>query len=227
MAAFVVGEPTEHPLSSGNYGYSVKVTLTDGGKGTGTTAFTMAKRSQTVSFTSTPPSPVTIGDSYTPTATATSGLAVRLTIDSNSSSVCSINSLGVVDFTGAGTCLIDANQIGDPTYTAATQAQQSITVNAATTKLDQTISFTSTIPTLVTAGDPTYTPAATATSGLTVAISLDITSSGCSLTNGVVTFTNAGVCVIDANQIGDTTYNAAPQAQQSITVNTTAGGGAR
>jgi hypothetical protein len=65
---------------------------------------------------------------YTPTATATSGLAPVFTIDGPSASVCSISS-GVVSFTGTGTCTIDADQPGNSSWNAAPQAQQSITVS--------------------------------------------------------------------------------------------------
>ena len=65
---------------------------------------------------------------YTPTATATSGLAPVFTIDGPSASVCSISS-GVVSFTGIGTCTIDADQPGNSSWNAAPQAQQSITVS--------------------------------------------------------------------------------------------------
>ena len=36
---------------------------------------------------------------------------------------------------------------------------------------------------------------------------------------GVISFTGVGTCVVDANQAGNGTWNAAPQVQQSITVN--------
>src|SRR5262245_55139695 len=123
-------------LSPGNYTYSVKFTLTDGGKGSGSTTFTINKLSQSISFTSTNPSPVTVGGpSYSPSATASSGLPVAISLDATSTG-CSL-SAGVVSFTGAGTCKVDANQGGNSTYNAAAQQQQSITVN----KKSQTISF--------------------------------------------------------------------------------------
>jgi hypothetical protein len=84
------------------------------------------KRAQTVNFTSTNPSPVLVGASYTPTATASSGLTAAITLDAASTG-CSLAS-GVVSFTAAGTCVIDANQAGNATYNAAAQVQQSITV---------------------------------------------------------------------------------------------------
>jgi hypothetical protein len=81
--------------------------------------------------------------------------------------------------------------------------------------LGQTISFTSTIPSPVTA---TYTPTATSTSGLPVAITLDASSTGCALASGVVSFPGSGTCVIDANQAGDGTWAAAAQTQQAFAI---------
>ena len=87
-------------------------------------------------------------------------------------------------------------------------------------KFGQTIQFTSTNPSPVTVGAASYTPTATATSGLPVTITLDAASTGCSLSGGVVSFTATGTCIIDANQAGSSTWAPAPQAQQSITIQT-------
>ena len=73
-----------------------------------------------------------VGGTYTPTATASSGLTVTITIASTSSSVCSISG-GVVTFNAAGSCVIDFNQAGNATYSAAPQVQQTVTVSAVTT----------------------------------------------------------------------------------------------
>ena len=88
----------------------------------------------------------------------------------------------------------------------------------APTKQGQSISFTSTAPLHPVANGLPYTVSATASSGLPVALTLDGGSSGCSLSGSTVTFTAVGTCVIDANQAGNTTYNAATQVQQSLTV---------
>jgi hypothetical protein len=174
-----------------------------------------AKTSQTINFTSTAPAAATVGGAtYTPTATATSGLPVTLTIDGTASSVCSI-SAGVVSFHAAGTCVINANQGGNGTFLAAPQVQQSFAVGQAS----QTISFTSTAPAAATVGGSTYTPSATATSGLPVTFTIDATASSvCSITAGVVSFTGVGTCVVNANQAGNADYLAAPQVQQSFAV---------
>jgi hypothetical protein len=93
-------------------------------------SFAVAKGAQTVSFTSSAPTGATVGGAtYTPTASATSGLAASLSIDASSTSICSI-AAGVVSFSATGNCVVDANQAGNANYSAATQVQQSFAVLA-------------------------------------------------------------------------------------------------
>ncbi len=178
-------------------------------------SFAVSKGSQTISFTSAAPASATVGGpTYTVTATATSGLPVAFTIDASATSVCSISG-STVSFIGVGTCVIDANQAGNASYNAAPQVQQSFAVG----KGAQTISFTSTAPVGAAVGGPTYTVTATATSGLAVTFTIDATATSvCSISGSTVSFIGAGTCVIDANQAGNASYNAAPQAQQSFAV---------
>ena len=175
----------------------------------------VGKASQTITFTSTAPSNAKVGGStYNVTATATSGLTVVLTIDAAASSVCSLAG-STVAFLGVGTCVIDANQPGDASYQPAPQVQQSFAV----AKGDQTVSFTSSAPVTATVGGPTYVVTATATSGLAVAFTIDASATSvCSLAGSAVSFLTVGTCVIDANQPGDASWNAAPQVQQSFAV---------
>lgn len=176
--------------------------------------FAIAKANQTINFTSSAPGNAHIGDPvYAPIASASSGLPVTLSIDASAASVCSLTG-GNVSFTASGTCVINADQAGDGAYNAAPQVQQIFLVS----KLDQTITFTSTAPTPQ-VGDAAYVPTATATSGLAVTFSIDASATSvCSISGGSVSYIAAGLCVINADQAGDTTYNAAPQVQQSFTV---------
>lgn len=85
-------------------------------------------------------------------------------------------------------------------------------------RLDQTVSFTSTPPSIPTAGG-TYTVSATASSGLPVTFSVPaVSASVCSISGSTVSFLAAGTCVIKADQAGNGTYAAAPTAQQAIDV---------
>ena len=175
----------------------------------------IGQASQTIGFTSAAPGSASVaGATYTPTATATSGLVVALSIDASASTVCTING-GVVSFIGAGTCVIDADQPGDANYIAAPQAQQSFVVAQGS----QTIGFVSMPPGNAIVGD-SYTVDATATSGLAVVFSIDAasTAGACTISGNIVSFAGAGTCVIDADQAGDANYAAAPQVQQRIVI---------
>ena len=115
---------------------------------------TVAKGSQTITFTSTAPGSATVGGAtYTATATG-GGSGNTVTFTSGSTSVCTSGGTNgsVFTFVGPGTCVVNANQLGNANYNAAAQAQQSFAVAKGT----QTISFTSTAPSGATsAGPPT------------------------------------------------------------------------
>ena len=171
---------------------------------------------QTITFTTSPPSPAVYGGSYTPKASGGgSGNPVTFIIDpASTAGACSINSSGVVSFTGLGTCVIDANQAGGGSYAAAPQVQQSFTIGQA----PQAITFTSTPPTSPTFGS-TYTVSATGGgSGNPVTFSISADGLGpCVISGSTVTFIGAGSCVILAYQAGNAHYQAG-EADQVITV---------
>jgi len=172
---------------------------------------------QTISFTSSAPvSAVVGGPSYTPTATATSGLTVAFTIDGTASSICSINGSNVVAFTGAGSCVIDANQAGNATYSAAPQVQQTFTVGKGTqTTLAVTgpasLGYTGTAPITTSGGSGTGT----------ISYSTSSASSQCTVnsTTGVITaHATSGNCVVAASKAADSNYNATSSANFNVTL---------
>jgi hypothetical protein len=191
----------------------------DGGENPGDGS---AQTAQAITFTTTPADPAIVGGTYVPAATGGgSGNPVVFSIDGTSTSgACSI-SAGTVDFTGIGSCVIDANQAGDNAYSAAPPVSQSTSV-----EVTQTIDFTSTPPNPAHVGG-TYTPTATGGgSGNPVVFSIggSSTSKVCSLSAGVVHLTGSGTCVVDANQAGTSQYETAPQGAQGFSV-TVAGPG--
>lgn len=176
-------------------------------------SFAVTRATQSVSFTSTPPSPALVGSSYPVSATASSGLPVALSIDPTAANACSISG-AIVTLTGAGTCTVNADQAGDGAFTPAPRVQQSFAV----TQAGQTIAFTSTPPSPARAG-ATYNVSATATSGLTVDLTIDPAASGvCAISGALVSLTGAGTCTINADQPGNATYLAAARVQQSFGV---------
>lgn len=68
-----------------------------------------------------------IGKTYTPTATATSGLPVSFALDASSTG-CSFDGT-VISYDSVGTCVINANQPGDETHAASAQVQRTIGVH--------------------------------------------------------------------------------------------------
>ena len=168
---------------------------------------------QTITFQSTPPAIALVnGSNYTVSATASSGLPVTLSVEQSAPQVCLISG-NSVDFTGNGTCTVDANQPGNNGFSPAPQVQQAITV-----RWGQAVTFSTTAPSAVAVGSAPYHPSATSNSGLPATISLDGSSTGCGLAGGVVTFTAPGTCVLDANQPGNSEYAPAPTVQQRIAI---------
>jgi hypothetical protein len=85
----------------------------------------------------------------------------------------------------------------------------------------QAITFTSTAPSPGLVGGTYTVTASGGGSGNPVTFSISPGSSTvCSITGSTVTFTSSGTCTIDANQTGNTNYQAAPQTQQTVSVST-------
>jgi hypothetical protein len=137
------------------------------------------------------------------------------TANTVNSAGCSING-GTLNLTAttSGACDIVVTKAASRNYRSAVSPRLNVTVN----KAYQSISFTSSVPTQPVSGD-TYTVSATSTSSLSVAYSVASGSANyCSIAGAVVTFTATGDCVINANQVGDGRFLAAPTASQTITV---------
>jgi outer membrane protein OmpA-like peptidoglycan-associated protein len=199
----------------GSFSDTATATSSDAAPATATDSGSI-KANQTISYSSTKPSAATVGGTtYTVADSSTSALAVTTTVDAASTSVCSLSG-AVVSFIGVGTCTLDANQAGNGSYFPATQVQQSFNVGG----LPQSITGFSTAPSNAIVGGLTYSVSATGGgSGNAVTFTIDASSSSvCTISGAVVTFIGVGTCTIDANQLGNATYSAAPQAQQSFSV---------
>jgi hypothetical protein len=177
----------------------------------------LAPQPQTVTFTSTAPSPAARLSTYQATASG-GGSGNPVTFGTSTPAVCTVSTTGATTFDHAGTCTITANQAGNADYTPATQATQSVTVS----KTAQTLTFTSTAPSPA-ARLSTYQATATGGgSGNPVTFGTS-TPAVCTVsTTGATTFDHAGSCVITANQAGNADYAAAAQVAQPVTVSKSA-----
>ena len=166
-----------------------------------------ALQSQTISFGAAPT--VLVGGAGPLSATASSGLAV--TFGTTTPSICSVSGSSVSGL-AVGTCVVTANQAGNATYAAAPQATQNVAIGPAL--LSQTITFGA-APTVLVGGAGTLS--ATASSGLAVTFGTT-TPSICSVSGSSVSGLAVGTCVVTANQAGNATYAAAPQATQNVAI---------
>ena len=194
-------------LAAGSYTLVVKATDVADNVSSASSTFTV-KADQTITFTSPAPSGATVGGAtYTVTATATSGQPVTFT--SATTSVCTVSG-STVSFVGTGTCTINADQAGNAGYNPAPQVQQSFAVRA-----NQTITFNQ--PATPATATTSATLSASASSGLSVTFS-SATTTVCTVSGATVSYLIAGTCILNADQDGNPTYNAATQVQRTVTV---------
>lgn len=199
------------------------VTITAGNRtlpdATQTFTLTVAPAAQTITVTSTPPSAPVAGDEYQIRATGgASGNPLTYSVDPASRpSACSVDSSGLVVFTGAGPCVIDIDQAGNADYASAARVTQSMAVG----RLSQVITFTSVRPASPAVGGTFHVTATGGGSGNPVTFAIDPFSAAgaCALGTGdVVSFTGVGQCIIDADQAGNSEYDDAPTAFLVINV---------
>ena len=111
-----------YPITQGTLALSANYSLSFVGAN-----FTITKATPTITFTSTAPSAVVGGATYSVTVDSPSPATIVLSIDGLTSTICSISG-STVSFLAVGTCKIDANQVAGPNWNAAAQAQQSVAV---------------------------------------------------------------------------------------------------
>lgn len=151
----------------------------------------------------TPGTPTT----FTPTATASSGLPVIFQVRSGPAT---IGLDGVVTITDAGNVTLVASQPGDATWASATPVQRTISV----TGNAQKITFPQ--PAASTYGAEPFALSATASSGLPVAFT--VVSGPAIFEDGKLTVTEVGKVVIQADQSGGDGFSPAPAVRRTLVV---------
>jgi hypothetical protein len=172
-----------------------------------TVIYKPASQNQTITFPAI--ADHTFGDAPVPlVAAASSGLPVTFSVVSGPSALTSSN---VLTLTGAGNVTVQANQVGNQSFNAASPVNVSFNVS----KADQSIAFTP-VP-AKSASDVPFPLSASSSSGLPVYF--DILPGPATLSNNVVTLLfAAGTVTVSAWQPGNSNYNPAVTVQQSFTV---------
>lgn len=160
-----------------------------------------ALEGQSITFGPLPSAPQ-VDDSFTLTATGgPSGKPV--TFSAGTSGACTVSG-DTVEFVGAGTCTVYADQAGDAEHEPAATVEKTLTV----AKAPQTVTFEGAAPDAATVGGPSYTPTAVGGgSGKPVTFTVDDSSASvCSISSGAVTFQGPGTCTVRADQAGNADY---------------------
>ena len=168
-------------------------------------------QAQSITFTSTPPSPALVGGSYGVRATGgASGNTV--TFSSLTPATCTVSG-GSVSLVAAGVCTVAADQAAGVGYASAPQATQSFAIS----KAAQTITFESTPPAPALLGG-TYEVTATGGGSGNPTVFSSLTPATCGVSGGAVSFVAVGSCTVAADQAGNAAYDAAPRVTQTVAV---------
>ncbi|HEY5024339.1 MAG TPA: putative Ig domain-containing protein [Acidimicrobiales bacterium] len=209
------------PNAVGPFFFTVTATDANGYSGTQNEEIIVDKAPQAITFTTTPPTHAFVGGPYYFVG-ATGGPSSNylvLSFPGTGAPVCTMAAYNVVRFLTTGTCDIALDQPGSLNYNAAPEVTQTFTVYSAPAgPLPQAIVFASNPPPNAAVGG-SFSDFANASSSLPVTLTIDSSATSvCSIAGSTVTFLGAGACVVDANQAGNGSYLAAPQATQSFSV---------
>jgi uncharacterized repeat protein (TIGR03803 family) len=174
-----------------------------GSTGTLSGGQTVNQASQTITFTTPPPTTAGYNTSFTVVATASSGLPVTYT----SSGVCTNSGATYTIKAAKGTCSVQVNQSGNSNYLPA----PTLTANVTATKATPVASFTGAPASAVYGA--TFTVTATANSGITPTITA---SGACTISGTTVTMTTGtGTCTMTAKWAANADYNALSLTQKT------------
>ena len=149
-------------------------------------------------------------DSSTQMISATASSSLTVSLRSATPTICTIASGAVTPLT-RGTCTIVASQEGNATYMPASDVSQSFAIQG----LPQTITFSQ--PTSMTTVDDDQAISATSSSGLIVALKTTSTSV-CSVSAGMIVPLAEGVCIISAEQSGNSRFEPASAVTRNVTI---------
>ena len=182
----------------------------------GAATLTVTLANQTITITTSAPANAVNGSSFTVAATASSGLAVTYTATGACTNVDDTFTMN----SPTGTCVVHYNQAGDANFSPAPER----TENVAAVANSQTITVTTSAPTVATMG-ASFDVEATASSGLTVSITISGVCTAADHGDGTATIrvvSSNGTCIVHYNQAGNASYATAPQINENVTIDSTA-----
>lgn len=167
---------------------------------------------QTITVTTAAPGSATYNSTFPVAATASSGLTVAITTTGG----CSISGGTITMESGTTSCVVNYDQTGNGSYSAATQVQSTtvatLAAQATLTFTGQTVTSPSTFSALSTTGG-------SGGGAVTYAVTTAGTA-GCSISNTTLSYTTAGTCGVTATKATDSNYNSISSSEATFTINT-------
>lgn len=158
------------------------------------------RTTQSITLDLGPTRTLSVNDTFTVSASATSGLPVSLSV--STPEICRITG-NVVIVVGAGACQIDAYQGGNTNYRPVS-ATGSVSISVIPARTSQTIALNFPSSQTLPVGG-TFPVSATASSGLPVTYS-SLSAAVCTVSGSTVAVVSGGACRIEASQAGNSTY---------------------
>jgi Putative Ig domain len=202
------------PTAAGSSSFTV--TATDANNFLGTQNYTLVINQLAQAITGfAPTTPVTFGVAPI-TLTAAGGASGNpVTFATTSAATICTVSGSTLTITGAGTCVVTADQAGNGNYAAALQISASVVVNQASQAIT---GFAPTSPVTFGAA-PINLTATGGASGNPIVFATTSAATVCTVSGATLTITGAGTCALTANQAGNANYTAAPQVTAGVVIN--------
>ncbi len=165
-------------------------------------------------FVANPAAPV-----YTPSGTfaisATGGASGNpVVFASTTPAICTVAG-GTVTMVSAGNCGLTANQVGNASYSAASQVALNVAIGLAAQAITN---FTANPAAPVYAPNGTFAVSATGGASTSPVVFASTTPGVCTVSGSMVMMLTAGTCALTANQAGDANYSPATQVALNVTI---------
>ncbi|GAB3348835.1 hypothetical protein GCM10027430_10210 [Lysobacter tyrosinilyticus] len=215
MTLSAAGTLSGTPTAAGSFNFTVTATSANGFAGNQAYTFAVGQAGQTITgFAANPTAPVFAPNGTFSVSATGGGSGNPVVFGSGTPSVCTVSG-STVTMLSAGTCSLTADQAGNANYTAAPQVALQVEISPAS----QTIAnFIATPSSPVYAPNGTFNVSATGGPSSSPVVFGSTTTSVCTVSDNTVTMLSAGTCSLTADQAGDASYSAAPQAVLDVTI---------
>ena len=209
VTMLAAGTCTIRALQSGNANYN-GASIVD-------QSFVISKANQTITFAN-PGTGTTrrFGTTFITSGSSSSTMAVTFTSRTTSTCTTSGTNGTTISLINTGTCTLRASQAGDTRFNAATDVDQTFTIEKAL----QSITFATPVDRTYGDGLVSVTATSSAPSSANLTVSFEsLSPTSCAVSGSSVSILGAGTCTLRASQAGNALYESATPVDRSFTIN--------